>query len=291
MEAGIVLISAVSMGGLGAALSVFLAFADKKFKVEEDPRVEALLSILPNTNCGGCGYPGCRMLAEALLKGTAPPNACVAGGNAVAKKLASTIGVEALDHKRLIAVVLCKGGNAEAERRGSYRGDMTCTAADITGGDKSCTYGCLGYGECVDACKFDAMAMNPNGLPVVFHDKCVGCGACARACPRNIIEMHPEDHKLFVYCRNRDKGAHAKKVCKVACIACGLCVKDCGAPGGIELKDNLAVVNYAIAPQNDESTKRCPTECIFAGIEEKVTKESYYRDVKAVTVPAVSAPS
>lgn len=268
------------MSGIGAALALFLAFADKKFKVEEDPRIEALLGILPNTSCGGCGYPGCRMLAEKLLAGEAPPNVCVAGGSAVAKKLAEFLGVEDKGHKRMLAVVLCKGGQAEAARNAGYKGDMTCTAVSLTGGDKACAYGCLGYGECVDACKYDAMAMDDNGLPVVFYDKCIGCGACVRACPRNIIEMHPEDHLLFVYCRSKDKGAYAKKVCAVSCIACGLCVKDCTVFGGIELKDNLAVVNYAMAPQNDESTKRCPTKCIFSGIEEKMTKEAFLASVR-----------
>lgn len=270
-----IIISVVSMGGIGAVLALFLAFADKKFKVEEDPMVEAIAGILPGSNCGGCGYPGCRALAEILARGEAPPNVCVAGGNAVALKLAAIMGVDHLDHKRNVAVVLCKGGHAEAERRGIYKGDMTCTGSQITGGDKGCTYGCLGYGECVDACKYDAMAMDSNGLPVVFYDKCIGCGACAKACPRNIIEMHPEEHKLFVYCRSRDKGAYAKKVCSVSCIACGLCVKDCSVPGGIALNNNLAVIDHAIAPQNDESIKRCPTNCILYGIEEKVTKRSF----------------
>lgn len=273
---GMLVISAVSMGGIGAALALFLAYADKKFQVEEDPALEAIAGILPNTNCGGCGYPGCRMLAEKLLAGEAPPNACIAGGSDTARKLAEILGVAAGDAKRNIAVVLCKGGHKEAERRATYKGDMTCTAANLTGGDKSCSYGCLGYGECVDACKYDAMAMDDNGLPVVFHDKCVGCGACARACPRNIIEMHAQDHKLFVYCRSKDKGAYAKKVCSVACIACGLCVKDCTVPGGIVLKDNLAVINHDLAPQNDEPTKRCPTKCILSGLEEHVTKAGFY---------------
>ncbi|MEK6531107.1 MAG: RnfABCDGE type electron transport complex subunit B [Deltaproteobacteria bacterium] len=273
-------VSAVSMGGIGAFLAAFLAFADKKFKVQEDPRIEALLQILPNTNCGGCGYPGCRMLAENLLSGAAPSNACVAGGQDIAVKLASVLGVEVADHKRLVAVVLCKGGHREARKSGTYRGELSCTAAHMTGGDKACTYGCLGYGECVEACKFDAMAMNDNGLPVVFYDKCVGCGACAKACPRNIIEMHSEEHKLFVYCRSKDKGAVAKKVCDVSCIACSLCVKDCSVAGGIVIKDNLAVVNHAVAAQNDESTKRCPTKCILFGIEEGVTKNSFHASRK-----------
>lgn len=279
-----VIISAVSMGGIGAALALFLAFADEKLKVEEDPRVEALAGILPGSNCGGCGYPGCRVLAEKMIAGEAPANACVAGGKDTALKLAEILGVDAGDHKRTIAVVLCRGGSAEAERRARYRGEMTCTAAHITGGDKSCAYGCLGYGECVDACKFDAMAMNDNGLPVVFHDKCVGCGACAKACPRGIIEMHPEDHRLFVYCKSRDKGAYAKKVCKVSCIACSLCVKDCTVPGGIVVKDNLATVNYTLAPQNDESIKRCPTRCILFGAEELVTKDAFYASRKTESI-------
>lgn len=280
MGAETLIISAISMGGIGAALAFFLAFADKKLKVQEDPRIDAVSEALPGSNCGGCGFPGCRMFAEKLIAGEAVPSACVAGGKETTAKVAGILGVDAGDAKRMIAVVLCKGGNAEAEKRAVYRGEQTCTAAHITGGDKSCTFGCLGLGECVDACKFDAMAMNDNGLPVVFYDKCVGCGACARACPRNIIEMHPEDHKLFVYCKNRDRGPQAKKVCKVACIACQLCVKDCSVPGGIAIKENLAVVNYALAPQNDESTKRCPTGCILSGVEEQVTKANYYSSLK-----------
>jgi len=271
----IIAISAISMGGIGAALAAFLAFADRKLRVEEDPRIGKIAALLPGTNCGGCGYPGCQALAEKLIAGKELPSACVAGGNETAVRIAGLLGVDVGDSKRQIAVVLCKGGDAEAERRAVYRGEMTCTAAEITRGDKSCVYGCLGYGECVDACRFDAMAMNDNGLPVVFYDKCVGCGACARACPRNIIEMHPEDHRLFVYCRNRDKGAVARKVCKVACIACTLCTKDCSVEGGIEMKDNLATVNYDLAPQNDEATKRCPTRCILSGLEEHVTSAAF----------------
>ncbi|MFQ5354567.1 MAG: RnfABCDGE type electron transport complex subunit B [Thermodesulfobacteriota bacterium] len=275
MSTGILISSVVSMGSIGAVLAAFLAVADKKLRVDEDPRIEALVEILPSTNCGGCGFAGCRSFAEALLSGKGEATGCVAAGNATAKKLARLLGVELTVQKRNIAVVLCKGGLAEAARDAEYRGFVDCTAADLTGSGKACVYGCLGYGECVDSCEFGAMAMSENGLPVVFHDKCVGCGACVRACPRNIIELHSEDHKLFVYCRNKDKGAKARKVCTVACIGCGLCVKDCTVEGGIALKDNLAAVDNELAPQSDEATKRCPTKCILYGIEEEMTRGRY----------------
>lgn len=277
MTSDILIISVASMGTIGAALSMFLAYADKKFKVEEDPRIEAVMEIIPNTNCGGCGLAGCRMFAEAVLVGKAPVTGCVAGGQEVADKLASFLGVEAQKTNRVVAVVLCRGGEKETLKTGAYRGERTCVAANFTGGEKACTYGCLGYGDCVLSCKFYAMAMNDNGLPVVFYDKCIGCGACARACPKFIIEMHPIEHKLFNYCRNKDKGAVARKVCKVSCVACGLCVKDCPAEGGIEMIDSLAVINYDKCPQDtDAPTKRCPTRCILYNEEEKMTKACYY---------------
>lgn len=276
MTSNIFIVSMASMGGIGAALAVFLAYADKKLKVEEDPRVEALLSILPNTNCGGCGRAGCRVFAEALIQGTASVAGCVAGGQTVADNIAKYLGVESQKTSRTVAVVLCRGGEKEAVKNTVYRGERTCAAANLVGGEKACVYSCVGYGDCVKACQFDAMAMNDNGLPVVFHDVCNGCGACARACPRDIIEMHPVEHKLFNYCRNKDKGAVARKVCKVSCIACGLCVKDCSVEGGIEVTDNLAVINYDKCHQDDQPTKRCPTKCILFGEEEKMTRDAYY---------------
>lgn len=276
MTGNIVIVSMAGMGGIAAALSLFLAYADKKLKVEDDPRIEALLNILPNTNCGGCGRAGCRVFAEALVQGTASVNGCVAGGQAVADNIAKYLGVGSAQAHNNVAVVLCRGGEREALKNAVYKGERTCVAANITGGEKACIYSCIGYGDCVAACKFDAMAMNDNGLPVVFYDACIGCGACVRACPRDIIELHPIGHKIFNYCRNKDKGAIARKICKVSCVACGLCVKDCAVEGGIEIIDNLAVVNYDKCPQDDKPTKRCPTTCILFGEEEKMTKEAYY---------------
>lgn len=270
------IVSIIAMGGLGLLFAGFLVVANSKLKVEEDPLVEKILDALPGTNCGACGVAGCHTLAEQISKGEAPINACPAGGAEVAELLADILGVDGAETTRILAVVLCRGGAVEAVTNAEYRGDYTCSAAHLTGGEKVCSYSCLGYGECVDACDFDAMAMNDNGLPVIFNDKCVGCGACARACPRDIIEMHPENRKLFVYCKNHDKGPVAKKGCKVACIACTLCVKDSQVEGGIVMKNNLAVIDYEICHQNDAPTKRCPTKCILFDEESGVTSSSFY---------------
>ena len=210
------IISVLAMGGLGVFFAVVLSIAQKKFHVEEDPLVTKLLGALPNTNCGGCGYAGCAMLAEKLALKQVSINSCTAGGQSVADAIAEILGVDSMKAERILAVVLCRGGEAEAVKNAVYRGDKTCSAANLTGGEKGCAYSCIGYGDCVSACNYGAMAMDSNGLPVVFYDKCVGCGACARVCPRDIIEMHPEKRTLFVYCRNKDKGPVAKKLCKVA---------------------------------------------------------------------------
>jgi RnfABCDGE-type electron transport complex B subunit len=275
-----IIISVAAMGGLGIFFAAFLAIADRKLRVEEDPLVEAIACALPGANCGGCGYAGCRQLAEMIASRRAPISACPPGGQSSIDAIAKLLGVEAVKREPIVAVVLCRGGNAEAKRNADYRGERTCMAADLTNGAKACIYGCHGYGDCVRACQFDAMDMSPNGLPVVFRDRCVGCGACARACPRDLIEMHPVERELFVYCKSRDKGPVAKKACSAACIACGICVKACEVPGGIVLKDNLAEINYDTCPQNDVPTKKCPTRCILFGIEPLVTSESYYASVK-----------
>lgn len=280
MAASSFAISVVTMGGLGALFAAFLALANKKLRVEDDPMVAKILDALPQTNCGACSVAGCHTFAELLAKGEMPVNGCIAGGQEVADLLAEALGVDSMSTSRIIAVVLCRGGEAETTKNASYRGDMTCVSSVLTGGEKACAYACLGYGDCVDACDFESMAMNSNGLPVVFHDKCVGCGACARVCPRDIIEMHPVERELFVYCLNRDKGAAAKKACKVACIACTLCVKDCVVEGGIVMEENLAVINFETCPQDDTPTKRCPTKCILFGEEKMMTREYFYSVVE-----------
>ncbi|NLG83285.1 MAG: RnfABCDGE type electron transport complex subunit B [Firmicutes bacterium] len=238
-----VLISLVLLGGLGALFGLLLAFAAKKFAVEADPRIDEIEKILPGANCGACGYPGCRGAAEAIVEGKAPITVCPVGKAAVAEKIGVVMGkaVEAVRPQK--AVVLCRGGRTDCPDRFVYRGVPDCRAANrLAGGPKACEYGCLGLGSCVAACPFGAIRMNEEGLPVIGTE-CTGCGRCVRACPRGIIALIPADRKVEVNaCRNRQRGAEVRKICRVGCLGCGLCARTCPEKA-ITIVENLAVID------------------------------------------------
>ena len=145
----------------------------------------------------------------------------------------------------------------------TYYGVETCQSATlIGGGGKACQYGCLGYADCVASCPFDAIHLNDNQLPVVDWEKCTACGKCVEACPRNLIELHPVSHRIFVFCKSRDKGPLVKKACSVGCIACRICVKQCPVENGMTVDNNLAAVNYDICPAAEVLVEKCPMNTI-----------------------------
>ncbi|GAG12181.1 unnamed protein product, partial [marine sediment metagenome] len=235
----------------------------KKFYVEEDPRIEKILNELPGANCGGCGFPGCAKFAEVIVAGEAEINGCPVSDDEARIAIGEVLGVDVDSGEKQIARLMCQGGNYETAKKAEYAGIKSCLGASyFGGGEKMCEYACLGFGECVDACSFDAMYMNENGLPVIIDDKCTGCGKCAEVCPQNIIEMHPESHKLFVFCKNLDGAKTARKVCTKACIACGICVRNV-EEGQMLMEDNLAHVNYEIFGKEAKlPTDKCPTDCL-----------------------------
>jgi Na+-translocating ferredoxin:NAD+ oxidoreductase RNF subunit RnfB len=253
----------VSMGVMCFLFTFLLAVADKKLRVEEDPRVGAVFEALPGVNCGGCGFPGCSAFAEHVVAGDAPITGCAPGGQETAEQIAAIMGVEAEAAEKQVAVVLCHGGTKEAARSATYYGVTGCHAAMlIGGGGKLCQYGCLGYGDCVTSCPFDAIHMDDNQLPVVDPEKCTACGNCVEACPRNLIELHSISHHMFVFCKSHDKGPTVKKACSVGCIACRICVKNCPVENGMTIKDNLAMVDHDICPASDVLVEKCPMNTI-----------------------------
>ncbi len=298
----VIIYSVASLGAIGIAASVILYFVAQKFKVIEDPRIDEVEEALPAANCGGCGYAGCRAFAEALVRqGDEKSNLdglnCPVGGNDTMNTLAKILSLEVEEQDPLIAVVRCNGSHANSPKKVDYEGASSCAFAhNLFSGEGGCAFGCLGLGDCVKSCDFDAIHMDPEtGLPVV-NDKCVACGACVDACPRDIIELRPKgkkDRRIFVSCVNKEKGGPAKKNCDVACIGCGKCVKICPFDA-ITMENNLAYID----PIKCRLCRKCVPECPTDAIHElnfpipKVKKEEVkpsqpkVKDVKSVDKPA-----
>lgn len=262
-----IVITIISLCAIGIASAVILYLVAQKFKVEEDPRIDIVEALLPGANCGGCGYPGCRGLAEAAVKSdTLDGISCPVGGASTMTQIAAALGREVKAQAPKIAVVRCNGNCTNRPRTSVYGGARSCAIEhSLYVGDTACAFGCLGCGDCVAACPFDAIHMNPDTLlPEVTDDKCVACGACVKACPRNIIELRnkgPKDRRVFVSCVNKDKGGVARKACKVACIGCGKCVKECPFDA-ITLENNLAYIDYNKCRLCRKCVSVCPTGAI-----------------------------
>jgi electron transport complex protein RnfB len=262
MGSSLFVVSIVSLALLALFFAVVLAIADNKLRVEEDPRIEQLLEILPGSNEGACGFTGCYEFAEAVVRGDAAPNGCKVGGQAVADEVAKIMGIEnqAVEKNRIR--ILCGGGKEEAKEKASYHGIKDCQAANLVGGgSKTCTYGCLGYGTCVDVCPFGALSMGVNGLPIIDDHKCTRCGLCIEACPRKIIVFVPEKSEVYIACSSNEKGAVVRKLCTVGCIGCGKCVKVC-PPQAITLENNLAAIDYGKCDNCGLCIEECPTKTI-----------------------------
>lgn len=256
----------ISLCAIGIASAVILYFVAQKFKVEEDPRIDTVESILPGANCGGCGKPGCRGFAEATVKATSLDGLfCPVGGAETMTKVAAALGMEVTAQTPQIAVVRCNGTCDHRQRTSQYDGYKSCAIEhSLYRGETDCTFGCLGCGDCVTACPFDAIHMDENGLPVVSEEKCVACGACVKACPRNIIELRNKGVKgrrVFVCCVNKDKGNIARKACTAACIGCGKCVKECPFEA-ITLENNLAYIDFRKCRLCRKCVSVCPTHAI-----------------------------
>ncbi len=282
-----IIITVIILTAIGLLVSAILFVVAKKFKVEEDARIDDVEAALPGANCGGCGSAGCRDFATKLVAMDDLGGAlCPVGGSETMNKIAAILGKTAVAQAPKVAVVRCNGTCANRPKTTNYEGYPSCKVkAALYSGDTACAYGCLGCGDCTRVCKFDAISMDPEtGLPVVDESKCTGCGACSKACPKGIIELRPKGPrglKVVVLCSSKDKGAVARKACAAACIGCGKCAKVC-THEAITVENNLAYIDADKCRLCTKCVDECPTGAIH---------KFNFPVKKASAAPAAGAPA
>ena len=252
------------IGILGFLFAFVLALVAKRFAIPRDENIDKVATTLPGLNCGGCSFPSCFAYAECVYKHPfVPLTFCKPGGEEVAQNLAHMLGRKLEKGEKVVAKVLCKGGKHRAAEEFVYSGILLCRAAHILkGGPKVCKQGCLGYGDCFRACKFNAIEMGDSGLPIIDRNKCVACGACVTACPRGLIQLVPERSRVFVECINTDKGAFTMKACEAGCIACRLCERECPFDA-IHVINNVAIIDYNKCTNCGKCVHVCPRNIIL----------------------------
>lgn len=264
----------IELGIFGFLFGIGLAIAARKFAVDVDPRAVQIAEILPNANCGACGFPGCSGFAKAVAEGKAPTNGCPVGGISVAEKIAKILGVElSSPGEVMVAIALCNGGK-RAKDKFIYDGIAECRAALVAGyGQKMCTYGCLGFGTCISACPFDALKMGPNDVPITDFDKCTACGICVKVCPTGVMKLVPKNSPIYVACNSHDPGTFVRKACETGCIACMMCQRNCQYDA-IKVTENLAQIEHSKCTACGVCIEVCPTKCILNKFHEILAKNN-----------------
>lgn len=264
-----IILAVVIVGIIGLLFGALLAYAAVVFKVEKDDRVERIEEELPGANCGACGFAGCSAYATAIVEGGAPVNMCSVGKDPVAKKIATIMGVQAAKVEPKVARVMCAGDCSVATNKYEYVGISDCAAAArLAGGPKECPNGCLGFGSCIKACKFDAISI-VDGIARIDETKCTACGSCIKTCPKNVIAFVPVQNKVWVPCNNVEMGKFTGKYCKAGCIGCKICEKTCPV-GAITVVDNHATIDYTKCVSCGLCADKCPKKLIHKGKSEGI---------------------
>lgn len=256
-----IFLSGIVMLGVSLVLGLLIVIISNFFQLSRNEKKEALLEALPGANCGGCGFAGCAGYADYLLKAGADTGLCAVGGIACSREIASILGAEAVEPTPKVVVLHCQGTPEQTSPRYQYHGTQSCNAAhSLLGGPGSCTYGCLGFGDCVAVCAFGALSLH-DGIVRVDPIECTGCGACTKVCPKKILKLIPVTAGVEVFCSNEWPGGLTRKNCHIGCIGCGRCVKVCPT-GAINLKGSLAAIDQSLCTNCHACVDVCPTKAV-----------------------------
>lgn len=256
-----ILIPVAAMAALGLIFGVGLAYALKIFGIKPDPAIFQILSRLPGANCGACGKAGCAAFAEALKNGEALPSSCTVSNDEARHSIAELLGIQHDEKTRRVATMLCNGG-VRTKDKYLYRGIRSCKAASLVfGGFKLCSFGCLGLGDCIDVCPFDAIKMGSDNIPVVDEKKCTACGNCVKTCPKSLYVLLPDAVKYYVKCSSKDTAAVTARVCSSGCIACQKCERTC-PEHAVKVTANLSKIDPAKCRNLGRCLEACPTKVI-----------------------------
>jgi len=257
-----ILIPMVVLMGIGLFFAILIVIVSRFFAVEENKRQSEVRELLPGANCGACGFSGCDGYAASLADGDTDIGRCPVGGAAVTQDLAALLGLEAVDVEATVAHVMCQGTTAHTSKRYAYSGTISCSAAHgLFSGPNSCTYGCIGFGDCVYHCPYGAIDL-VDGIAVINEDKCKACGLCVVTCPKELIFMVPKrTGTTIVSCRNKWPGAQTRKNCTIGCIGCKKCFNICEFDA-ITMTGPLAVIDQSKCTRCGKCEPVCPTNAI-----------------------------
>jgi len=255
-------IAIISLSGIGLICAALITVASKLMFVKVDVRVEKLRNCLPGANCGACGFSSCEGYAEALAKGAVASNLCLPAGEEGYIKINDILGLSSGEGiAKKIAYVQCLGDSSVMKTKMEYVGIQSCFAAkQLFGGQRACTFGCLGFGDCVNVCPSDAICVE-NRLARIDPRRCSGCGVCLKVCPPGVIAVEAVPVHVAIMCVNTEKGARVKEKCSKGCIGCMRCVKECPTRT-ITAGENLAVIDHLLCDGCRKCVEVCMTGCI-----------------------------
>ena len=257
-----ILFSVLVFAGIALILGILLAVASIVFKTDDDPRITEIAEMLPQNNCGACGYSGCSAYAAAIVNGGAMLTACPSNNKESVQHIAEIMGQNFdADIKQMRAVVMCSGDPKKKKSKYIYEGAKDCSAvARLGGGPLVCSFGCMGYGSCVSVCPSGAISVD-SGVAVVNSEKCTGCGLCISSCPKKLIKLVPADNRVFIPCSSKDKGSQTRQYCEIGCIGCKKCLNVCQTQS-IHIVDNIAVIDHDTCTSCGDCVAVCPRNII-----------------------------